>query len=322
VEPCSASTLGSSERDIVILFITGFNRSGTTVLVDAVAAATAGAPLTAGDLARHGAPGLAARLRRIFDSADPIDRGVDGRLVTESMPEEYGWFLYHLGTGRRRSLRFRSAATADLRRVADALSARSGVAVLKNPSDTGHEDELLAAFPDAQIIISRRRVAGITASSYRAMDRYITTSAYGEALRGDDFWVRFLARALRTRTLARLVRFGTRWGLRVRLMGYLRTFSRLPADRVAFLSYDELVEDPDRGARWAAHLLDAGRLSKEFRAALSADTGARPPESSWIDRELDRRWARVWKVKRGEQLRLGVLSHPAGDRRAGSASVP
>jgi hypothetical protein len=118
-------------------------------------------------------------------------------------------------------------------RIADALSARSGVAVLKNPSDTGHEDELLAGFPDAQIIISRRRAAGITASSYRAMDRYITTSAYGGALRGDDFWIRLLAKGLRNRLLASLVRFGTRWGLRARLTGYLRTFSRLPADRVA-----------------------------------------------------------------------------------------
>ncbi|MCW2888397.1 MAG: sulfotransferase [Streptosporangiaceae bacterium] len=207
-------------------------------------------------------------------------------------------------------------------RIADALSARSGVAVLKNPSDTGHEDELLAGFPDAQIIISRRRAAGITASSYRAMDRYITTSAYGGALRGDDFWIRLLARGLRNRLLASLVRFGTRWGLRARLTGYLRTFSRLPADRVAFLSYDELVEDPDDGARWAAHLLDAGRLSKEFRAALSADPRTRPPESSWVDRELDRRWARVWERKRGEQLRLGVLSHPTDDQHAGSASIP
>jgi hypothetical protein len=305
----------------VILFITGFNRSGTTVLVDAVAAASGGTPLTAGDLVRYGAPALADRLRPIFDSSEPIDRGVDGRLVTQSMPEEYGWFLYHLDTGRRRSLRFRSAATADLRRLADAVSARSGVAVLKNPSDTGHEGELLAAFPDAQIIISRRRVAGIMASSYRAMDRYVTMSEYGQALRGNDFWVRFLARALRNRVLGYLVRFGTRWGLRLRLIGYLRTISRLPASMVAFLSYDELVEDPDRGARWAAHLLDAGRLGREFRTALSSDTGVRQPESSWIDRVLDRRWAEVWERKRAEQLRLGVLSDPADDRRTGTASI-
>ena len=295
----------------MILFISGFNRSGTTVLVDAVAAATGGSPLTLGDLARYGAPEPAARLRRLLDSPDPVDRGVDSRLVTESLPEEYGWFLYHLGTGRSRSSRFHPAAAPELGRLADAICADTGIAVLKNPVDTGREGLLLRSFPDARVIMMRRSMTGIISSSTRAIARLGTHDQYLRTMAGDLPWIRFLAKAQASRFGSMLLAFGTRWGLRLRLIGFLRTLSGLPVDRIAFLAFEEMVGDPDSGAQWAAHVLDAGRLSKEYHEAFFDGPPARTPQSSWIDRLLDRRWARVWDEYRGEQVRLGVLP-PAG----------
>jgi hypothetical protein len=97
-----------------------------------------------------------------------------------------------------------------------------------------------------------------------------------------------------------------RWNLRLRLLGLLYTAPRLPLDKVAFLDYDELVEDPGLGAHWAAHVLDPEELDREFHRAHTF--AAHPcPSASRLDRLLDRRWARVWARARAEQIERGIL---------------
>lgn len=290
----------------MILFVSGFNRSGTTVLLEAVAAAVDGEPFTVGDLIRYGSPGMAQRLRALIESDEPVDRGVDAREVTESTPEEYGWLLVDRGVSSRLASRFHPRAAPLLREVADRLIARSGTAVLKNPSDTGREDLLLDCFPEAGVIVTRRRLAGIHASTDRALARGARSTAYGMALTGDSRLVRTAIALQRTRVGAALLSAFGRWNLRFRVLGMLRRTARLPVERIAFLDYDELVRDPVEAASWAGHLLDAERLAKEFRASHSFPAHPLPP-SSRVDRYLDRRWGEVWERGRREQLARGVL---------------
>ena len=290
----------------MILFVSGFNRSGTTVLLESVAAATDGRPFTVGDLIRYGSPGMAERLRGLVESDTPVDRGVDPRPVTADTPEEYGWLLVDLGMTGRLSSRFEPRAAGLLRRVTEDLTGEAEVAVLKNPSDTGREDLLLRCFPEARVIVTRRTLAGIHSSSDRALARGARNTAYGMALAGDSLIVRTAIRAQRTRAGAAFLSLVARWNLRLRVWGMLRRTARLPVDRIAFLDYDEMVADPVAGARWAGHLLDPERLAKEFR--FSHSFPARPlPRSSWVDRLLDRRWARIWERGRRAQLERGVL---------------
>ncbi|GAA2721525.1 sulfotransferase [Actinocorallia aurantiaca] len=303
----------------MIVFVSGFNRSGTTVLLEAVASSTDGEPFTVGDLIRYGSPGLAARLRALVEADEPVDRGVDARKVTASTPEEYGWLLVDQGSTARLSSRFNPEAAPTLRRVADDIVARSGTAVLKNPSDTGREDLLLRCFPEAGVIVTRRALAGIHSSADRALARGAESTVYGMALTGNSRIVRAAIRVQRTRAGASLLSAFGRWNLRFRVLGMLRRTSRLPVDRVAFLDYDELIRDPWRAARWAGHLLDPERLAEDFRAIHSFPPHPVPPASR-LDRFLDRRWGRVWERGRREQLERGILKEPV--EQAGSPRTP
>lgn len=294
----------------MILFVSGFNRSGTTVLLEATARATGGEPFTVGDLVRYGSADLAARLNALIEAEEPVDRGVDARPVTASTPEEYGWLLVDQGVTTRLTSRFHPRSAPLLRRVAADITDRAGTAVLKNPSDTGREALLLRCFPEAGVIVTRRRLAGIHHSADRALARGAEHTAYGMALTGHSPFVRALIALQRTRPGAALLSALGRWNLRLRVLGMLRRTARLPVERIAFLDYDELVADPVRAAAWAGHLLDADQLAKEFRASHSFP--ARPvPPASRLDRFLDRRWARVWERGRREQLARGVLPAPA-----------
>lgn len=294
----------------MILFVSGFNRSGTTVLQEAVAAATGGRPLTVGDIMRHCSPELAGRLRRIVEAAEPVDRGVDRRQVTADTPEEYGWLLLDWGSrdmiGRPTS-RFTKTAVSALGAVADCIAGSSGIAVLKNPSDTGREALLLGSFPQAGVILSRRRIGGIMASSCAALTRLSANPAYILALSNDSSWIRSMLWLHRTRMGAGLIRAATRWNLRLRLVGFLRRLPNLPLERAAFVDYDELLLDPERAAFWAGHIVDAGRLAKQFRTAHSIPERERLA-GGWIDRRLDRRWAAAWERARAEQVRRGILT--------------
>jgi hypothetical protein len=291
----------------VILFVNGFNRSGTTVLQEAVAAATGGAALTVADLMRHGSPALAGRLRSIVESPEPVDRGVDRRRVAADTPEEYGWFLLDRAAAGRRSPRFEPAAAGHLRQITDAIVERSGVAVMKNPADFGQESQLLGSFPDAKVILVRRGLGAIADSSCRAVARLVRSRTYVLTLTCDSRWVRFVLWLDTTPFGPTLIKSATRWKLRLRLLSFLRTVSSLPLDRVAFLTYEELVEAPGDGSRWARHLLDSERLGKEFEEAHSHPRSPKPSRTPLVDRWLDRRWARAWAAMRAEQTRSGIL---------------
>ncbi|MCD0447628.1 sulfotransferase [Actinocorallia sp. API 0066] len=287
--------------------MSGFNRSGTTVLLEAVAAASGGAPFTVGDLVRHGSPGLATRLNALVEAPEPVDRGVDARPVRADTPEEYGWLLVDQKVSGLLSSRFHPRGAGLLGRVAEEIKRRAGVAVLKNPSDTGREALLLRCFPDARIILTRRPLAGIYGSADRALARGARSTAYGMALTGHSRVVRLAIRAQLTRPGAALLSLVGRWNLRLRVLGMLRATARLPLDRVAFLDYEELVHDPAEGSRWAAHILDPERLAKEFARSHSFPGNPNPP-SSRIDRHLDARWSRLWQAARARQRTAGILA--------------
>ncbi|MDX6738330.1 sulfotransferase [Actinocorallia sp. A-T 12471] len=290
----------------MIIFVSGFNRSGTTVLLEAVAAASGGEPFTVGDLIRHGSPGLSARLDALVSAPEPVDRGVDARPVTDATPEEYGWLLVDQKAAPLLTSRFHARGAGLLRRVAGEIEERSGVAVLKNPSDTGREALLLDAFPDARVILTRRPLAGIHGSSDRALARGARSTAYGMALTDNSALVRFAVHVQLTRPGAALLSLFNRWNLRLRVFGMLRATARLPLERVAFLDYEELVHDPSAAAFWASHVIDPDRLAKEFTRSHSFP-GNPSPASSRLDSYLDERWARLWRAGRSRQQALGIL---------------
>ena len=114
-----------------VLFITGFNRSGTTLVTSAVTQATRGRTLTVGDLARH-MPSVQRLLTAASKHGTVTDRGVDRLPVTESTPEEYGWLLnavtgdFAFGT--------QAAQAGVLHSLVDELAgAEDATVVLKNP---------------------------------------------------------------------------------------------------------------------------------------------------------------------------------------------
>ncbi|MGZ4195334.1 MAG: sulfotransferase [Solirubrobacteraceae bacterium] len=289
-----------------VLFINGLHRSGTTVLTSAVTEAAGGVTTTVGVLARH-IPTLATYLE---SSARATDRGVDPLQITPDTTEEYGFLIYH-STGGKRALYDRPTGVPLLRdHIAElADEAPQATIVLKNPWDVGFEAQMLADFPDARIIIVRRRLADIEHSFARALAR-ARRSAYQRALHGDtDDYERTqgaLASRWRRRLLLRTFQLLRRW----RLYGLTNTVKDLPADRVAFLSYDELRADPQRGAQWASHILDPGALAEAFSKHLFAERSQRAP-SSLVQRALDQRWRRAWDSARAAQVRGGIVVPPA-----------
>lgn len=145
-----------------VLFITGFNRSGTTLVTSAVTQAARGRTLTVGDLARH-MPSVQRFLAAASRHGTVTDRGVDRLPVTESTPEEYGWLLnavtgdFAFGT--------QAAQAGVLHSLVDELAgAGDATVVLKNPADTGRERLLLDSFAGDEscwsaVISARSRTA-------------------------------------------------------------------------------------------------------------------------------------------------------------------
>jgi hypothetical protein len=288
-----------------VLFVSGFHRSGTTVVATAATAATGGATLTVGHLARR-LPGLASFLDTPHDT--PPDRGVDRLVVTRSTPEEYGWLLQH-ATGRR-SVRGGSAGTEVLRGAVAEIAGESHppVIVLKNPWDTGLERRLLRAFPTARILLVKRRIAAIEDSSARALLRFRTSDGYLRALNGDEA-VDKLVEGVEDPVRRRLILLVQRIGLRLGAVRLAWTAPRLPLDRVAFISYEELRADLPAAAAWAAHVLDPDAFARAFADNAFPD-GSRPDGDGRIPRAIDRLWSRAWDRARRAQVRAGVLSAP------------
>ena len=283
-----------------VLFVSGFHRSGTTVVATAATAAVHGRTLTVGDLARR-IPSLAAFLAAPRER--PADRGVDRLPVTPDTPEEYGWLLYH-ATGRH-ALHADDVRDGVLADLVAALGA--GPVVLKNPWDTGREDLMLRAVPDGCVLLVRRRVAAITDSSRRALLRFVTSDGYLRALMNDDRNVRTVLGALAQPGWRRVIIFWSCWRLRAGVLRLAARAGRLPPDRVAYLDFEELCADAAAGAAWAAHLVDPGALAAGFTAHMFKDCSA-GPRAGWVDRALDAWWGRAWRKARSHQAAAGVVS--------------
>ncbi len=300
-----------------VIFVNGLHRSGTTVTAAAVTEALAAATTTVGVLARH-IPTLQAFLE---SGSAGADRGVDKLPITAQTAEEYG-FLLHYRTRARATYAHPDGVRLLRDHIAElAAEAPDGVVVLKNPWDLGHEAQLLEDFPEAAIIILRRRVADVEVSMANALLR-ARSSAYATALEADEQGHRRYQR-----------QFGSRWRRPLQLLAYrlmlwrkvsqlADSVGRLPPDRIALLSYDELRADPEAGAAWAAHLLDPQALADAFTRRLFADRGVHTRASA-LQRAVDSRWRGSWAKARQAQVRMGIIpqSSPNGavERRPGTA---
>lgn len=291
-----------------VIFVNGFNRSGTTLVTAAVTDATNASTLTVGDLARH-LPSVDKFLAVARKRSTTPDRGVDRLPVTESTPEEYGWLL-HARTGE---FAFgEQAAESDVLRVlVDELASDStdAVVVLKNPWDTGRERLLLDHLDGSQVLLVRRRLGAIEESVARAWERLATSTGYLRALMSDRRRAaELVARLLNPESRQEMVRDARRKTRRDALR-LARGVSKLPLDRVAFLSYDELREDPQAGAAWAGHLVDPVALGKAVAAHTFPEYN-RASRDGWVARAIDRYWARAWRRARTRQLNAGILPRP------------
>ncbi len=301
-------TTSEPATEPTVLFVNGFHRSGTTLATTAATVATGGVTLTVGHLARR-IPSLDRFLRASHEAPHdaPPDRGVDRLPVTESTAEEYGWLLQH-ATGRRF---FRGGDAGFLCDVVSELAADSdtSVVVLKNPWDTGRERLLLDRLPTARVLLVRRAVADIEDSSRRAMLRYLESNGYLRALMADDAQARKLLAALASPWQRWLLLFASRWSLRVGAVRLARSVSRLPSDRVAFMCYEELRDDPRTAAGWAAHLLDPAAFASAYTELAFPDS--RPARrGGWVTRAIDAYWARAWRRARAAQVRARVTGDP------------
>ena len=302
-----------------VIFVNGLHRSGTTVTAAAVTDALAATTTTVGVLARHIPP-----LQTFLESSSVggADRGVDRLQITAQTPEEYG-FLLHYRTRARAIYAHPDGVTLLRTHIAElAAEAPDTVVVLKNPWDLGHEAQILKDFPDAAIIVLRRRLADVEASVANALLR-ARSSDYATALEADEQGHRRYQR-----------HFGSRWRRPLQLLAYRLMLwrkvnrladgvGRLPLDRVALLSYDELRADPEAGAAWAAHLLDPHALANAFRQHLFAERGVHT-SASVVQRALDSRWRGSWATARQAQVRAGIiaLSSPSGATEARAQSGP
>jgi Sulfotransferase family len=290
-----------------VLFITGFNRSGTTLVTSAVTHATGANTLTVGDLARH-MPSVRRFLATASKQETAIDRGVDRLPVSESTPEEYCWLL--------------KAVTGEF--VFDAQAARAGVldslieelageqaamVVLKNPWDTGRERLLLDHFADCHVLLIRRDLGAIEDSQNRALNRMATSNRYARSLIGDPHSrAEMLGALLNPQARQRMVG-DFRHRVRRTAVRLGRDATRLPPDRVAFLSYDELRADPIAGASWAAHLVDPTALGETITAFGFPEYNTARPRGVTV-RLIDWYWARAWRRARARQVRAGILTAP------------
>ena len=288
-----------------LLFVNGFHRSGTTVVTSAVTEAVGGVTTTVGSLARH----IPAVRGLLAGEPGATDRGVDRLEVTEQTTEEYG-FLLSFRTGAR-ALYGHPAGVPLLREHISELAAEAPEApvVLKNPWEVGHEAEMLRDFPDAGIIVLRRRLAEIERSIQAALVR-TSSSDYARALDPNHAGHLLYERQIRSPRQRAILLAIYRWALRVHVYRLAGSVGRLPPERIALLSYDELRAHPASGAAWAGHLVEPQALARAF-ARLAFEERPEPARSSAVHRVLDRRWRRSWEAVRQAQVRAGILSPPS-----------
>jgi hypothetical protein len=288
-----------------VLFITGFNRSGTTLITAAVTQAARARTLTVGDLARH-MPSVRRFLTAAGKHGTVTDRGVDRLAVSESTPEEYGWLLNAV-TGDF-AFGAQAAQAGVLHSLVDELAGAVGATVvLKNPWDTGRERLLLDQFAGSRVLLVRRDLSAIEDSQCRAWNRVATSNRYLRALVGDPHRrAEILGEILDPLARQRLVA-GARRRTRRTAVRLARSVSKLPPDRVAFLSYDELRADPAAGSAWAAHILDPHALAEAIAAHTFPEYNGASTRSVRAG-VIDWYWARAWRRARARQVRAGILT--------------
>jgi hypothetical protein len=285
-----------------VIFISGFNRSGTTLVTSAATQAAQAATLTVGHLATQ-MPKLAAFMRDCAEKGIVPDRGVDRLPVTESTPEEYGWLL----AGATGSFVYDDKAEESgvLHKAAGELAADSGAetVVLKNPWDTGNEQMLLDCFPGSSVIMVRRQLDGMARSQEKAWERMATSHDYVLSLIASDVLAKLIRRTILNPESRKKEVAKTNAATEQRAVGLTESVATLPLDRVAFVSYEELRADPEAGSRWAAHVLDA----QAFAGAIEQLSF---PEfnDSGQPTETDRGWAAAWEEARSRQVSAGVLA--------------
>ena len=247
-------------------------------------------------------PILADFLSVIRDKELAVDRGVDSRLVADDLTAEYGWYLLSRTLRRRFGFRPRDKAALEslIRTVARADPRRC--VVMKNPWDVANEAQLLRTFPSSCVILLRRPLPEIEASTRRAFFRRRTDFNYILALFGRSwlgpFWVWCLSGPLRLHA-AYLVDI---WRIRFRVVRGARALRRLPLSRVAFLDYGELHRSPSQAARWASGLVDADRFACAFSARDLQSGEGLPTRRSAIARAIDFYWRREWdRARRNQQ---------------------
>jgi hypothetical protein len=272
------------------------------VCTEAVAGALGAPMLTVGHLARYIAP-VAEFLETLELRGTTVDRGVDPRIVSADLTAEYGWFL--LSRPRSRRFSFRIDVKDDLNSLADTVAAGDPGrrAVMKNTWDTGNEAELLRAFPEAVVVIVRRRLPAIEASMRCAFDRRRTEHDYTMALFGSSPLGPIWVWCLRMRVARRTTHTVALWLLRIRVLRLARRVRGLPADRTALLSYDEFRDDPSEASSWAAHLLDTRALARAFATNCTPFGDYDDAPGSLIARAIDRYWHRCWQATRARHAR-------------------
>lgn len=292
-----------------VLFVMGFNRSGTTLLTSAVTQAAAARTLTVGDLARH-LPSVQRFLDMTTKRGKVIDRGVDRLPANESTPEEYCWLLQAV-TGEF-TFGPEAAQSGVLDSLVDELAGGQDVTVvLKNPWDTGRERLLLDHFAASRVLLIRRDLSAILESQNRAWNRMATSNRYVRSLVGDPHLrAEMLGTILNPQARQRMVRDFRRRVTRTTLR-LARQARKLPPDRVAFLSYDELRADPHAGASWAAHIIDPAALGEAIAAHAFPEYN-RPSRLGLTAGGLtvgviDWYWARAWRRARARQVKAGII---------------
>jgi hypothetical protein len=292
-----------------VIFVNGFNRSGTTLLTTSITEAAKATTLTVGDLARH-MPSVATFLADAEASGITPDRGVDRLPVTPTTPEEYGWFLHakidKFGFGPT------AAKSGVMESLIDELAVNSGrdTVVLKNPWDTGEEAFLLSHFPEARIVLVRRSLPGIEDSLTRAWERMSDNHGWAVALLANPEIAAGIIGVLEDPEKRKAMVADTIAQMHSEIDRLIGTIKTLPPERVAYICYDEFRQDPRAAAAWAAHIVDPEALAGAV-AGLTFPEFNQPAARNEEVRALDERWAGAWDDARAAQIAAGVLARPA-----------
>jgi sulfotransferase family protein len=288
-----------------ILFVSGFNRSGTTLVTSAATKATKGGTLTVGHLAKH-MPSVDEFLRESKEKGTSPDRGVDQLKITETTPEEYGWLL--LSTTGQFTFGDKAKESGILQTVADEIAkdAEEPVVVLKNPFDIGQEQLLLDSFPGSKLIMLRRKIGAIEHSLGRAWERLRTSNAWTQALiGGPEHSGEFLELVADPKQREAMVTSSVE-KTRKTARTIAKNAPSLPLNRTAFLSYDELRSDPEKGAAWAKHILDPSAFARAI-SEITFPEYHHERSDSLKTQMIDAQWALSWRRVRSLQRRRGIL---------------